>query len=67
MITTEQKRKILENITELLELPESAYQKAQKRYDDLGEWFSRDESQCKNNDPHIFPQGSFRQRVHRGG
>jgi len=60
MITTEQKRKILENITERLELPESAYQKAKKRYDDLGEWFSRDESQCKNNDPHIFPQGSFR-------
>jgi len=60
MITTEQKRRILEYMTELLELPESAYQKAKKRYDDMGKWFGRDESLCKNNDPHIFPQGSFR-------
>ena len=60
MITKEQKRLILEHMTELLELPDSAYQKAKKRYDDLGEWLGRDESLCKNNDPHISPQGSFR-------
>lgn len=60
MITKEQKRLLLEHMTELLELPDSAYQKAKKRYDDMGKWFGRDESPCKNNDPHIFPQGSFR-------
>jgi len=60
MTTKEQKKIILENMTSLLELPESAYQKAKARYEDIGEWFGRDESLCKNNDPHIFPQGSFR-------
>lgn len=43
-----------------LELPESAYQKARDRYEDIGDWLGRDESFCKDNDPHIFPQGSFR-------
>lgn len=60
MTTKEQKKLLLENMTSLLELPESAYQKARDRYEDLGGWFGRDASLCKNNDPHIFPQGSFR-------
>lgn len=51
---------ILENIIELLELPGSAYEKAKDRYEDLGAWFDRDESLLKDNDIHIFPQGSFR-------
>ncbi|MEA3352478.1 MAG: nucleotidyltransferase [Campylobacterota bacterium] len=51
---------ILENIIELLELPDSAYEKAKDRYEDLGAWFDRDESLLKDNDIHIFPQGSFR-------
>lgn len=60
MVTREQKKIILENVLELIELPPSAYEKAKKRYDDLGEWFGRDESIVKNNNPHVFPQGSFR-------
>lgn len=60
MITKEQKRVLLENMMELLELPESAYQKARDRYEDIGEWLGRTESLCKDNDPHVFPQGSFR-------
>ena len=60
MTTKEQKRVLLENMTSLLELPESAYEKAKDRYEDIGEWLGRDESLCKDNDPHIFPQGSFR-------
>lgn len=55
-----QKIKLLEQLTQSLELPESAYEKAVKRYDDLGEWFNRDGSNLKDNKPHIFPQGSFR-------
>ena len=51
---------ILENIIELLELPDSAYEKAKDRYENLGAWFDRDESLLKDNDIHIFPQGSFR-------
>ncbi len=60
MITNEQKRVVIDNMVKLLELPDSAYEKARKRYDDLGEWFDRDESAVSGNNPHIFPQGSFR-------
>jgi len=60
MLTTNQKQTILENMIERLELPDSAYEKARDRYDDIGEWFGRDESLCAAYDSHIFPQGSFR-------
>lgn len=60
MIANEQKKIILENMVELLELPQSTYEKAKKRYEDLGEWFDREASAVKDNNPHIFPQGSFR-------
>jgi hypothetical protein len=60
MITNEQKRVVIDNMVKLLELPDSAYDKARKRYEDLGEWFDRDESVAAGNNPHIFPQGSFR-------
>lgn len=56
----QQKTLLLESIVESLELPDSAYKKAKSRYEDIGEWFSRDEAQFKGNKPHIFPQGSFR-------
>jgi hypothetical protein len=58
--TEEQRRLVLENMAELLELPETAYLKAKERYEDIGQWLSRDESKCRGNEPHIFPQGSFR-------
>ncbi len=45
---------------EMLELPDSAYEKAKDCYDDIGEWLSRYESSCAGYDPHVFPQGSFR-------
>jgi hypothetical protein len=60
MITNEQKRVIIDSMIKLLDIPDSAYEKARKRYDDLGEWFDRDESAVSANNPHIFPQGSFR-------
>jgi len=60
MLTTQQKNVLLESMVKILELPDSAYEKAKNRYEDLGEWFGRDDSTLKDNDPHIFPQGSFR-------
>ena len=60
MITNEQKKLILKNMIEQLDLPNSAYEKATTRYKDLGQWFDRDSSALKDNRPHIFPQGSFR-------
>ena len=61
MLTSQQKNSSsINSVIEKLELPASAYEKARKRYDDLGAWFDRDDSLVKDNTPHIFPQGSFR-------
>ena len=51
---------VLKHLIDLLDLPDSAYEKAKTRYDDLGKWFERDESRCSAYSPHIFAQGSFR-------
>lgn len=59
-MNTRNNEKLLSKITALLDLPDSAYEKATARYQDIGEWLGRGESSCMSNDPHIFPQGSFR-------
>lgn len=53
-------RKVIDEIAACLDIPDSAYEKAEARYKDLGDWFSRRESHCYAFDPHIYPQGSFR-------
>ncbi|MDA3917634.1 MAG: nucleotidyltransferase [Deltaproteobacteria bacterium] len=60
MLTNEQKRVIIDNMITQLELPDFAYEKAKNRYEDLGDWFDREESTVKDYHPHIFSQGSFR-------
>lgn len=60
MLLSDKSDSLLRKMVELIELPDSAYEKAKDRYNDIGEWLGRDESLCKDNDPHIFPQGSFR-------
>jgi len=60
MITKNQQRLLLEQLIEGLEIPDSAYQKAEERYQDIGDWLGRDGSLCAAYDPHVFPQGSFR-------
>lgn len=54
------KQIILKKMLAELEIPESAYDKAVKRYEDIGDWFGRKESSLNQYDPHVFPQGSFR-------
>lgn len=51
---------VLEGILEKIELPDGAYEKAEKRYKDIGEWLHREESTCLEYDPLVFSQGSFR-------
>ncbi|OCQ17948.1 hypothetical protein A7985_25055 [Pseudoalteromonas luteoviolacea] len=51
---------LLQELADNLDLPDGAYKQAIDRYQSLGKWFGRDESSVKDNDPHIFPQGSFR-------
>lgn len=55
-----QKNKLLEQLTQSLELPDTAYEKAVSRYEDLGAWLDREDSTFKHNKAQIFPQGSFR-------
>lgn len=52
--------RIIEAVAASVDIPETAYDKAEARYTDLGEWFGRRESACFEYDPHIYPQGSFR-------
>lgn len=51
---------ILAKLLEKIELPEGAYEKAERRYQDIGEWLHREDSKCANFDPHVSSQGSFR-------
>ncbi len=51
---------VLKSILEKIELPEGAYEKAEKRYKDIGEWLHRPDSSCVEYDPLVFSQGSFR-------
>lgn len=50
----------IQELLRAIDVPESAYEKAETRYKDLGGWFERDGSRCSNYSPHIYPQGSFR-------
>jgi hypothetical protein len=59
-MTNTTKRIITEEIAASIDIPDSAYEKAEARYKDLGEWFGRKEAHCHRFDPHIYPQGSFR-------
>lgn len=54
------RNRIIEEIAESIDIPESAYEKAEARYKDLGEWFGRKEARCYEFKPHIYSQGSFR-------
>ena len=60
MISLEKQNSILKEVIEQLDLPDSAYEKAVNRYESLGDWFDREDSQVNDFNPHIFAQGSFR-------
>ena len=46
-------------LLERIEIPDSAYEAARTRYEDIGAWLCRPESSVREFDPVIFPQGSF--------
>jgi hypothetical protein len=60
MASSNDKNLLLECFVENLELPDSAYEKATERYEDLGAYLGRNGAPLSGFDPHIFPQGSFR-------
>lgn len=50
---------LLKAISEALDIPESHYEQAIKRYESIGTWLERDESIVACYRPEIYPQGSF--------
>jgi hypothetical protein len=59
-MSTKLDKELVNELLEALNVPESAYEKAESRYKDLGKWFERQDSKCSGYSPHIYPQGSFR-------
>ena len=51
---------LLNNIGEVLDIPESKYIEVRDRYNAVGNWLSADDSELKQYSPEIYPQGSFR-------
>lgn len=49
----------LTKVAEELDIPESRYLEAKKRYESVGEWLSKDDSFLADYSPEIYPQGSF--------
>lgn len=63
--------RILEKVAGSIEIPDSTYELAERRYKDLGTWLGRPESSCSLFVPHVRAQGSFRlgtviRPVHKG-
>ncbi len=52
--------KLIQEIAETIDIPQSAYDKAESRYEDLGKWFGSAEAYCSRFKPHVYTQGSFR-------
>lgn len=52
---------MLDDIIESLDVPISAYEAAEKRYMDIGDWLNDAmKAKCASFSPHVFTQGSFR-------
>lgn len=51
--------KLLEQFAEDLDIPESRYLEAKKRYEGVGEWLGKEDSPLQAYAPEIYPQGSF--------
>jgi hypothetical protein len=60
MKSREQMNRILAEMVQLLDIPESYYEKAVERYQSMSRHFHRPESLIKDLDPAVYPQGSFR-------
>lgn len=52
--------KVLNSRAEDLDIPESKYLDAKKKYEAVGEWLGKDGTALSEYKPEIYPQGSFR-------
>lgn len=60
-MTNNQRNIVADEIADSLDVPNSAYEAAEQRYTDIGNWL-HDPSKAKaaRFSPHVYPQGSFR-------
>lgn len=60
-MTNNQRNIVADEIADSLDVPNSAYEAAEQRYTDIGNWL-HDPSKAKSArfSPHVYPQGSFR-------
>ncbi len=55
------RKTMIEEIAASIDIPDSTYEAAKKRYDDLSEWLIKNpKSKSAQFKPYVFPQGSFR-------
>jgi hypothetical protein len=52
--------KVLDNVVDSVDIPESYYQRASDRHHSIADWLCRPESKLAKYSPHVTPQGSFR-------
>lgn len=50
---------VLEEMADALDIPPSKFEEAKSRYESIGDWLDRPESELAEFDPAISPQGSF--------
>src|SRR5882762_2068796 len=60
LVSRTETNRILIQIVDSIEISDSVYETAERRYQDFGSWLGRNESLCAPYRPHICPQGSFR-------
>ena len=56
----EKENEVLKEILSNIDIPDSAYKKAEQRYQSIGEHLHESSAQCSKHEPHVYPAGSFR-------
>lgn len=51
---------LFEKVAASLDIPNSAYEKAEERYKSLYDWLTSDSARCRDFSPDVYSQGSFR-------
>ncbi len=59
MSATDSLEHLLSDIAETLDVPPSAYEQAEERYQAVGDWLCEGDSPVHDKEPDVYPQGSF--------
>lgn len=59
-VQREQLGRLLQHAAEFLDIPDSLYEEAVAKYEQVGHWLEEQDAESGRNPPEIYPQGSFR-------